>query len=76
MELGRVTEAAALLMGWFMGRGRMEAADRVAVDAMRLVFKSIEIDAVVVKFKASCMPVIKKCALLLKRWDMILLRSS
>ena len=48
LELVRVTEAAALAAGRFMGRGQKEAADEAAVDAMRLVLNSIEMDAVVV----------------------------
>jgi fructose-1,6-bisphosphatase II len=48
LELVRVTEAAALSAGRFMGRGQKEAADEAAVDAMRLVLNSIEMDAVVV----------------------------
>jgi fructose-1,6-bisphosphatase II len=48
LELVRVTEAAALASGRFMGRGQKEAADKAAVDAMRLVLNSIEMDAVVV----------------------------
>jgi fructose-1,6-bisphosphatase II len=48
LELVRVTEAAALSAGRFMGRGQKEAADKAAVDAMRLVLNSIEMDAVVV----------------------------
>jgi fructose-1,6-bisphosphatase II len=48
LELARVTEAAALSAGRFMGRGQKEAADKAAVDAMRLVLNSIEMDAVVV----------------------------
>jgi fructose-1,6-bisphosphatase II len=48
LELARVTEAAALAAGRFMGRGQKEAADKAAVDAMRLVLNSIEMDAVVV----------------------------
>ena len=48
MELVRVTEAAALSAGRFMGRGQKEAADKAAVDAMRLVLNSIEMDAKVV----------------------------
>jgi len=48
LELVRVTEAAALSAGRFMGRGQKEAADAAAVDAMRLVLNSIEMDAVVV----------------------------
>ncbi len=48
LELVRVTEAAALAAGRFMGRGAKEVADKAAVDAMRLVLNSIEMDAVVV----------------------------
>ncbi|MGD2158097.1 MAG: class II fructose-bisphosphatase [Anaerolineales bacterium] len=48
LELVRVTEAAALAAGRFMGRGDKEAADKSAVDAMRLVLNSIEMDAVIV----------------------------
>jgi fructose-1,6-bisphosphatase II len=48
MELVRVTEAAALSAGRFMGRGQKEKADKAAVDAMRLVLNSIDMDAVVV----------------------------
>jgi len=48
LELVRVTEAAALAAGRFMGRGQKESADKAAVDAMRLVLNSIEMDAVVV----------------------------
>jgi fructose-1,6-bisphosphatase II len=48
LELVRVTEAATLSAGRFMGRGQKEAADKAAVDAMRLVLNSIEMDAVVV----------------------------
>jgi fructose-1,6-bisphosphatase II len=48
LELVRVTEAAALSAGRFMGRGQKEAADKAAVDAMRLVLNSIEMEAVVV----------------------------
>ena len=48
LELVRVTEAAALASGRYMGRGQKEAADKAAVDAMRLVLNTIEMDAVVV----------------------------
>ncbi len=48
LELVRVTEAAALSAGRFMGRGQKEAADKAAVDAMRLVLNSIQMDAAVV----------------------------
>lgn len=48
LELVRVTEAAALAAGRHMGRGNKESGDQAAVDAMRLVLNSIEIDGVVV----------------------------
>ncbi len=48
LELVRVTEAAALAAGRFVGRGDKEAADQAAVDAMRLVLNTIEMDAVIV----------------------------
>ncbi len=48
MELVRVTEAAALSAGRFMGRGEKELADKAAVDAMRLVLNSIDMEALVV----------------------------
>ncbi|TFG48940.1 MAG: fructose-bisphosphatase class II, partial [Anaerolineales bacterium] len=48
MELVRVTESAALAAGRFMGRGQKEVADKAAVDAMRLVLNSIDMDAIVV----------------------------
>jgi fructose-1,6-bisphosphatase II len=48
MELVRVTEAAALSAGRFMGRGQKVMADKAAVDAMRLVLNSIDMDGTVV----------------------------
>ena len=48
LELVRVTEAAALSAGRFMGRGDKEMADKAAVDAMRLVLNSINMEALVV----------------------------
>jgi fructose-1,6-bisphosphatase II len=48
LELVRVTEAAALSAGRFMGRGDKELADKAAVDAMRLVLNSIDMEALVV----------------------------
>jgi fructose-1,6-bisphosphatase II len=48
LELVRVTEAAALSAGRFMGRGDKIAADKAAVDAMRLVLHSIQMDGVIV----------------------------
>ncbi len=48
LEFVRVTEAAALSAGRFMGRGDKEAADNAAVEAMRMVFDTVNIDGVVV----------------------------
>ncbi len=48
LELARVTEAAAMAAGRFMGRGDKEAGDQAAVDAMRLVLNGISMDGVVV----------------------------
>ncbi|HLN07139.1 MAG TPA: fructose-bisphosphatase class II, partial [Acidimicrobiales bacterium] len=48
MELVRVTEAAALAAGRWMGRGDKEGADRAAVDAMRVVLQRVPMDGVVV----------------------------
>jgi fructose-1,6-bisphosphatase II len=48
LELVRVTEAAAMAAGRFMGRANKEAGDKAAVDAMRLVLNSIEMDGIVV----------------------------
>jgi len=48
MELGRVTEAAAMAAGRWMGRGNKEAADQAAVDAMRLVLNTVDMDGVIV----------------------------
>jgi fructose-1,6-bisphosphatase II len=48
MELARVTEAAALAAGRWMGRGDKEAADQAAVDAMRLVLNSVSMEGIVV----------------------------
>ncbi|MCX7977062.1 MAG: class II fructose-bisphosphatase, partial [Bellilinea sp.] len=48
LELVRVTEAAALAAGRYVGRGDKVAADRAAVDAMRLVLNTIQMDGVIV----------------------------
>ena len=42
LELARVTEAAALAAGRFMGRGDKEAADAAAVNAMRVVLQTVD----------------------------------
>ena len=48
LELVRVTEAAALGAGRWIGRGDKEAADQAAVDAMRLMLDTVAMDGVVV----------------------------
>ena len=48
MELVRVTEAAALAAARWMGRGDKEAADGAAVDAMRLMLDTVNMDGVVI----------------------------
>lgn len=48
MELVRVTEAAALASARWMGRGNQEASDQAAVDAMRLVLNTVQMDGVIV----------------------------
>jgi fructose-1,6-bisphosphatase II len=48
MELVRVTEAAAMAAGRWVGRGDKEAADQAAVDAMRLMIDTVSMDGVVV----------------------------
>jgi fructose-1,6-bisphosphatase II len=48
LELVRVTEAAAMAAARLMGFGDKEAADQAAVDAMRYVLNSIQMDGTVV----------------------------
>lgn len=48
LEFVRITEAAALAAGRLMGRGDKEAADQAAVDAMRAVFDTVQINGTVV----------------------------
>ncbi len=48
LELVRVTEAAALAAGRFMGRGDKEAADAAAVNAMRHVLQTVDINGIIV----------------------------
>lgn len=48
IELVRVTEAAALASAPWMGKGDKNSADGAAVDAMRAVFDTVNIDGVVV----------------------------
>lgn len=48
MELVRVTEAAALSAGRWMGKGNKEMVDQAAVDAMRQALDGVDMDGVVV----------------------------
>jgi fructose-1,6-bisphosphatase II len=48
LELVRVTEAAAMAAGRWVGKGKKEAADQAAVDAMRLMLDTVAMDGVVV----------------------------
>ncbi|OLS01809.1 class II fructose-bisphosphatase [Tissierella creatinophila] len=48
VNLGRVTEAAALASAKFLGQGDKNEADGAAVDAMRRMFDTLDIDGVVV----------------------------
>lgn len=48
LELARVTEAAAMMAGRFMGRGDKEEADQAAVNAMRLILSTVEMNGVIV----------------------------
>jgi fructose-1,6-bisphosphatase II len=48
LELVRTTEAAALSAARLVGKGDKEAADQAAVDAMRLVLDSVQMDGTVV----------------------------
>src|SRR5437016_4365666 len=48
LELVRVTEAAALAAGRWLGRGDKNGADGAAVDAMRIILNSVSMEGVVV----------------------------
>jgi fructose-1,6-bisphosphatase II len=48
MELARVTEAAALAAGRWIGHGDKNAADGAAVDAMRLMIDTVSMKGIVV----------------------------
>jgi fructose-1,6-bisphosphatase II len=48
LDLVRVTEAAALAAGRWIGHGDKEGADQAAVDAMRLMLDTVTMDGVVV----------------------------
>ncbi len=48
MELARVTEAAAMNAARWMGRRQKESGDQAAVDAMRLMLKTVAMDGIIV----------------------------
>ncbi len=48
MELVRVTEAAALSAGRWMGKGDKEKVDQAAVDAMRKALDGVDMNGIVV----------------------------
>src|SRR4029079_17119612 len=48
LELVRVSDAAALAAGRYVGRGDKEAADQAAVDGMHAVLHTIHMDGIVV----------------------------
>lgn len=48
MELVRVTEAAAMASGRWVGRGQKESGDGAAVNAMRKLINSVSMDGVIV----------------------------
>ncbi len=48
LELVRATEAAAIAAGRWMGRNRKEDGDQAAVDAMRKMLTTVDMDGVVV----------------------------
>ena len=48
LELVRVTEAAAMGAGRWIGRGDKNAADQAAVDAMRAMLDTVSMDGLVV----------------------------
>ena len=48
LDLVRVTEAAAMGAGRWIGRGEKESADQAAVDAMRHMLQTVAMDGVVV----------------------------
>jgi fructose-1,6-bisphosphatase II len=48
LELARVTEAAALAAARFMGRGDKEAADQAAVNAMRIVLQTVDMNGIII----------------------------
>jgi fructose-1,6-bisphosphatase II len=48
LELVRVTEMAAMAAARHQGRGDKEAVDQAAVDAMRVILSTVDMDGIVV----------------------------
>ncbi|HAC57456.1 MAG TPA: fructose-bisphosphatase class II, partial [Rhodobiaceae bacterium] len=48
LEMGRVTERAAVCSSFWVGRGDEKSADQAAVDAMRKELNVLDIDGTVV----------------------------
>ena len=48
IEFVRVTEAAAMAAARWQGRGDKEAGDQAAVDAMRIVLDTVDIDGTII----------------------------
>jgi len=48
LDLARVTEAAAMAAGRWQGRGDKDAVDQAAVDAMRAVLGTVDMDGIVI----------------------------
>lgn len=48
LELARITESAAIAGARWQGRGDKEAADQAAVDAMRVILSTIDMDGTIV----------------------------
>ncbi len=48
LDLVRVTEAAAMASGRWLGKGQRKAGDKAAVDAMRFSFNSLDIDGTII----------------------------
>ena len=48
LDLARVTEAAAMAAGRWQGRGDKDAVDQAAVDAMRAVLETVDMDGTVI----------------------------
>ncbi|MEE9582506.1 MAG: class II fructose-bisphosphatase [Acidimicrobiia bacterium] len=48
LDLARVTEAAAMAAGRWQGRGDKDAVDQAAVDAMRAILGTVDMDGIVI----------------------------